>query len=193
MELLFGMSRVGKKAIIIPEKVRVSFDDSARVVEISGPLGTLVCKLHEQVLLDVSDGTLRVRVVDESDRKQRAIWGTTRAVLQNLVTGVSVGFSKEVELDGVGYKMELQAAEKNLMVYVGFSHPVKVTIPDGISLDLQKQKSALVLVGKSADKQLLGNFFASLHNLRPCDPYKQKGFRFAGKHYLKKVGKKSGK
>jgi len=183
------MSRIGKKPISLPTKVQVEFDRDSRVVKVSGPLGSLSFKIHPKVDVVVDTSEIKVLVENSDDKKQRALWGTYRAIIANLVQGVTSGFTKELELNGVGYKMELQAAQKKLVVYIGFSHPVTVTIPDGITLDLQKNK----LVGKSIDKHLIGDFFASLHNLKPCDPYKQKGFRFPDKFYLKKAGKKAGK
>lgn len=183
------MSRVGKKAIILPEKVQFNFDDSTRAVKVTGPLGELSFRVHPQVRLDVQPGQVTVTVENEEDSKQRALWGTTQAVLSNLVEGVTQGFTKEVELNGVGFKMELDGTKKNLTVYIGYSHPVKVDVPEGVQLDLQKN----TLSGKSINKELLGNFFTNLHDLKPCDPYKQKGFRFPGRYYLKKVGKKASK
>jgi large subunit ribosomal protein L6 len=183
------MSRVGKKPIVIPEKVQFTFDEATRAVKVVGPLGELGFKIHQDVQLEISDGQVLVKVGNEEDSKQRALWGTTQAILSNLVEGVTKGFNQEVELSGVGFKMELDGSKKNLSVYIGYSHPVKVEVPEGIQLDLQKN----TLTGKSIDKQLIGNFFTNLHDLKPCDPYKQKGFRFPGRYYLKKVGKKAGK
>jgi len=100
-----------------------------------------------------------------------------------MVQGVATGYNKELELNGVGFRMELG---KQLILYIGYSHPVNVDIPDDIKLTLEKN----VLKGTSIDKQSLGNFFSYVHNLKPCDVYKQKGFKFPGRFYRKKVGKK---
>jgi large subunit ribosomal protein L6 len=183
------MSRVGKKPITLPAKVQVEFDQENRIIKVVGPLGSLSFKVHPKVNVVIEPSEVKVLVENPEDKKQRALWGTYRAVIANLIQGVTSGFTKELELNGVGYKMELQAAHKKLVVYIGLSHPVTVAIPDGVTLDLQKNK----LIGQSIDKQLIGDFFASLHNLKPCDPYKQKGFRFPNKFYLKKAGKKAGK
>ncbi len=183
------MSRIGKKVILVPNTAQLAFDENTNVIRVIGPLGELQFKLHPRVKLNVENNQVSVSIEDKNDRKQRAIWGTSRAIINNMIQGVTTGFSKEVELNGVGFKMELQSNQKKLVVYIGFSHPVYVDIPDGIQLSLEKNK----LVGKSIDKQLIGDFFANLHNMKPCDPYKQKGFRFPGKYYLKKVGKKAGK
>ncbi len=183
------MSRIGKKTILLPNTVQLSFDENTNVIKVVGPLGELQFKLHPKVKVSIESNQANVSVEDANDRKQRAIWGTSRAIINNMVQGVTTGFAKEVELNGVGFKMDLQSAQKKLVVHIGFSHPVYVDIPDGIQLSLEKNK----LIGKSIDKQLIGNFFTNLHNMKPCDPYKQKGFRFPDRYYLKKVGKKAGK
>ncbi len=183
------MSRIGKKPIVLPSGVQFNFDKDTRAVKVTGPLGELGFRVHPRVELDIQESQVIISVQKENDSKQRALWGTTQAILTNLVEGVTQGFSKQVELNGVGFKMELDSSKKHLTVYIGYSHPVKVEVPDGIELDLQKN----TLSGKSIDKQLIGNFFTNLHDMKPCDPYKQKGFRFPGRFYQKKVGKKASK
>jgi large subunit ribosomal protein L6 len=113
-------------------------------------------------------------VENPEDKKQRALWGTYRAVIANLIQGVTSGFTKELELNGVGYKMELQAAQKKLVVYIGFSHPVTVAIPDGVTLDLQKNK----LIGQSIDKQLIGDFLLVYTTSNPAILINRKVFVF---------------
>lgn len=178
------MSRVGKKPIQLPNGVQATVNQQTHVLEVKGPLGTLTHTLPSFVNLQVEDAVIQISVNKENDKFQRAIWGTTRAIVANLVQGVSSGFSKEMELNGVGYRMELG---NELTLHIGFSHPVKVVIPSLIKLNLQKN----LLSGQSIDKQLLGDFFTSIHDMKPCDPYKQKGFKFPGRHYRKKVGKKA--
>jgi large subunit ribosomal protein L6 len=178
------MSRIGKKPITLPSGVTLDFDRANNLVTVSGPLGKLSQKIQPFIGIEIENGEVIVSVKEENTKYQRAIWGTTRAVVQNLVQGVSTGFTKEVELNGVGYKMELG---NQLVLYIGFSHPVKIDIPTSIKLSLNKN----LLSGQSIDKHLLGDFFMSLHNMKPCDVYKQKGFKFPGKVYRKKVGKKA--
>jgi large subunit ribosomal protein L6 len=179
------MSRVGKKAIHIDQSVKLELNGNQVVVV--GPKGTLSTNVLDFVTLENTEGQLVVGVKKENDNFQKAVWGTTRAILANMVTGVTTGFSKEVELNGVGFKMEL--AGQNLTLYIGFSHPVKIVAPNEIKLTLTKN----VLSGTSHDKQLLNNFFGNIHEMKPCDPYKQKGFKFPGRYYIKKVGKKGAK
>jgi large subunit ribosomal protein L6 len=178
------MSRVGKKTIPLPAGVVFEYDAQTNIAKVTGPKGVLEAKLQPFVKIENNDNKLEVSVDKPDTKYQRAIWGTSRAVVANLVHGVSSGFNKEIELNGVGYKMELA---KDLTIYIGFSHPVKITVPDKIKLNLNKN----VLSGESIDKHLLGDFFTSLHNMKPCDPYKQKGFKFPGRMYRKKVGKKA--
>lgn len=177
------MSRVGKQPITIPSGVNVNFDTNTRNFDVSGPLGKLSFVVSKLVSLNTEPSLLTLSVENPEDKFDKAIWGTTRAIIQNLVEGVTVGFSKQVELNGVGYRMELAS---DLTLFIGFSHPVKVQIPKEISLTLEKN----VLKGKSLDKQLIGNFFSTIHNTKPCDVYKQKGFKFPDRFYPKKIGKK---
>jgi large subunit ribosomal protein L6 len=177
------MSRVGKQPITIPSGVNVNFDTNTRNFDVSGPLGKLSFVVSKLVSLNIEPSLLTLSVENPEDKFDKAIWGTTRAIIQNLVEGVTVGFSKQVELNGVGYRMELAS---DLTLFIGFSHPVKVQIPKEISLTLEKN----VLKGKSLDKQLIGNFFSTIHNMKPCDVYKQKGFKFPDRFYPKKIGKK---
>ena len=177
------MSRVGKQPITIPSGVNVNFDTNTRNFDVSGPLGKLSFVVSKLVSLNIEQSLLTLSVENPEDKFDKAIWGTTRAIIQNLVEGVTVGFSKQVELNGVGYRMELAS---DLTLFIGFSHPVKVQIPKEISLTLEKN----VLKGKSLDKQLIGNFFSTIHNMKPCDVYKQKGFKFPDRFYPKKIGKK---
>lgn len=177
------MSRVGKQPVIIPTGVSIKFDNKTSIFEVTGPLGSLNFQVSKVVSLDIKENSIDILVKNPDDKFDRAIWGTTRAIIQNLVEGVTKAFTKELELNGVGYRMELAS---DLVLYIGFSHPVKISIPKNISLSLEKN----LLKGKSLDKQLLGNFFSTIHNMKPCDVYKQKGFKFPGRFYPKKIGKK---
>ncbi len=179
------MSRVGKKLIPIDKNVTVKVDDNQVVV--TGANGSLSAKLLDFVKVEQIENDIQVSVAKPNDKFQKANWGTARAIIANMVTGVSTGFTKELELNGVGYKMELSG--QTLTVYIGFSHPVKLDVNPAIKLSVTKN----VLSGSSYDKQLLNNFFGNLHEMKPCDPYKHKGFKFPGRFYIKKVGKKGGK
>lgn len=181
------MSRIGKKIIELPAGVTAEINASTNVVTVKGKLGELKETFLSFIHITLEGSTLAVTVKNETDRLQKAMWGTARALINNMVVGVSEGFNKEVELNGVGFKMEL--AGQNLTIYIGYSHPVKIVVPQEIKLTLNKN----VLTGTSIHKQIIGDFFMSLHNMKPSDPYKQKGFKIPGKHYQKKVGKKLAK
>jgi large subunit ribosomal protein L6 len=178
------MSRIGKKIITIPTNVTFNFDEINRVVLVRGPLGELKLeKINKVISFSEQDKVLSVKIADENNSSQKAIWGTTRALVSNLIEGVTNGFKKELELNGVGYKMELN---NKLTLFIGFSHPVVLDIPAGIKLSLNKN----ILSGESTDKHLIGDFFTNVHNMKPCEVYKHKGFKFPGRIYRKKVGKK---
>ena len=177
------MSRVGKKPVLLPTAVSAEYNTTSKVLVVKGPLGTLQFSVANNAQVDIVDSSIQVTVINPLDRYQRALWGTTRAVINNLVEGVFKGYEKELELNGVGFRMELA---KQLTLYIGFSHPVVVDIPSDVKLTLEKN----VLKGTSIDKQSIGNFFSYIHNMKPCDVYKQKGFKFPGRFYRKKVGKK---
>lgn len=179
------MSRVGKKLIPIDQNVKVELNDNR--VAVSGPNGSLTTTLLSFISIKIDNNTLEVTVQNEKDKFQKANWGTARAIIANMITGVSKGFSKEMELNGVGFKMDISG--NTLTLNIGFSHPVKITIPEAINLSVTKN----LLSGTSHDKQLLNNFFGNIHEMKPCDPYKQKGFKFPNRFYVKKVGKKGGK
>ncbi len=179
------MSRVGKKEITIPKEVTVDYNKSENVFTAKGPLGQLSVELLDFISLEITEDILKVNIEKENIKFQKSMWGTTRALINNAITGVTKPFTKEVELSGVGYKMELSGS--NLVLYIGYSHPVKVDVPSEIKLTLKKNN----LSGESINKQILGDFFTNIHNMKPADPYKHKGFKFPGRFYKKKVGKKA--
>jgi large subunit ribosomal protein L6 len=178
------MSRIGKLPITIPAGVVVDWNKNARVIKVTGPLGELSQDIHSCISIDIADSVLTVGIENENDKFQKAIWGTIRSIIANLVEGVSKGFEKSMELNGVGYKMELA---NKLTLHIGFSHPVVLDIPAKIKLNLNKN----VLSGTSIDKHLIGDFFTRVHDMKACDVYKQKGFKFPDRYYRKKVAKKT--
>ena len=179
------MSRVGKKIISLDKNVEVTINGNQVVVK--GPNGTLSMQKLDFVTVNVEPTEITIEIENPKDKLQRAMWGTTRSILSNLIQGASTGFTKEIELNGVGFKMDLQG--NDLVLNIGFSHQVRLPIPNGVKLTIVKN----LITGTSADKQLLNNFFGNMHELKPCDPYKHKGFKFPGRFYIKKVGKKGGK
>ncbi len=177
------MSRVGKLPVIIPQGVQVNYDEVTRIFVAKGKLGEDSCKIHELVKLDIKPEEIIVSVKNPENKVERSLWGTTRSILNNLVIGVSQGFSKQLELNGVGYKMELR---DKLILNLGFSHPVEISVPAEINIKVEKN----LLSGTSYSKQAIGDFFTYIHDLRPCEPYKHKGFKFSDRYYIKKEIKK---
>jgi large subunit ribosomal protein L6 len=179
------MSRIGKKIIEVPANVTVEYNQTLKQVTAKGPLGVLNLVIPNFLDLKQEGNIISILVENENDKKQRSSWGTFRSLISNLIIGVSAGYTKEMELNGVGFKMEL--AGQNLTLYIGFSHPVKIEAPKTIKLALNKN----VISGESIDKQALGDFFMKVHNMKACDVYKQKGFKLPNRFYRKKVGKKA--
>lgn len=176
------MSRIGKKPIDIPAGVEVSLVGNTLTAK--GPKGTLVLTHHHEVAVEIADGKVLVRPVGRSQRVP-ALWGTTAKLIENIFHGVTAGFSKKLELNGVGYRMSLQG--KKLVFALGFSHPVEVLVPDGIEAKVEN----LTLDISGTDKQRVGQFAAEIRRLKPVEPYKGKGFRYAGEVVRLKEGKKS--
>lgn len=181
------MSRIGKKVIELPSGVTFDYNKKDRVVTIKGSLGELSQEVLEFVSLKKEDNTIEVIVENPEIKFQRAMWGTTRALIANMIEGVTKGYENKIVLTGVGFKMNLQG--KTLVMALGFSHEVKVEIPDEIKATVKGGD----LTGTSINKQVLNHWFTKVHNMKPADVYKHKGFKFPERYYLKKEGKKAGK
>jgi len=178
------MSRVGKKPIVLPAGVKVNFN--APVVEVQGKGGTLKRTLPSTVSVEVQGSEVHIKNQSE-DFKAKALHGLSRSLVQNMVTGVSEGYKKELELQGVGYRAQAQG--NKLTVQVGFSHPVEFPLPAGITAQVEANTKITL---KGADKELLGFTAASLRKVRPPEPYKGKGIRYAGEKITLKQGKAAG-
>ena len=176
------MSRVAKNPITLPQGVEVKIDDQR--VAIKGSKGSLEHVAHDLVAVAVDDGVLSVRPQKESQQAW-ALAGTTRALLSNMVTGVSTGFERKLELIGVGYRAQAQGKVLNLSL--GFSHPVAYELPEGITAETPTQTE---IVLKGIDKQLIGQVAANVRGFRPPEPYKGKGVRYAGEKVRRKEAKK---
>ncbi len=175
------MSRVGRKPIPIPSGVEVKVADSQ--VSVKGPLGTLQWSVAEGIRVAVSDG--QVEVVRQNDeQKYRALHGMVRAELNNLIHGVTKGYERTLEIQGVGYKGQVQG--KKLSMTVGFTHPVEYELPDGIEAKVDKQTIVTV---RGIDKRKVGQVAAHIRGLKAPDVYKQKGIRYSGERLRKKEGK----
>ncbi|GKS65103.1 50S ribosomal protein L6 [Nitrospira sp.] len=175
------MSRIGKKPIAIPGGVEVKVAGST--VSVKGPLGKLDWSLKDGVKVAVNNGQLTVDRASE-DRKVRALHGLTRAVLSNMVQGVTKGYERSLEITGVGYKTQLQG--RTLSFNVGYINPVVYQVPVGIDVKVDKQT---LINLKGVDKRLVGQVAADLRAIKPPDVYKQKGVRYAGEVLRKKEGK----
>ena len=175
------MSRIGRLPIPIPKDVQVQIDGTT--VTVKGPNGQLTRELHPDMSLRLDEGSLTVtRPSDEP--KHRALHGLTRALLANMVAGVSTGFSRTLELLGVGYRA--QQMGQAIQIAVGFSHPVDVKPPDGITLEVEGTSKIHI---RGIDKELVGQTAAEIRMIRPPEPYKGKGIRYEGEHVRRKAGK----
>jgi large subunit ribosomal protein L6 len=178
------MSRIGKRPIEIPDKVRISQDSST--IKVEGPRGTLYVQIPQGVEVVADHGTVEVRRLSDS-RKERSYHGLVRTLIANMLTGVSAGFEKGLEISGVGYR-----AEKNgdvLRLILGYSDPVEYRIPEGIDVRVDKQVNVMV---SGIDKQLVGRVAAEIRDLKKPEPYKGKGIKYAGEQIKRKVGKSVG-
>ena len=176
------MSRIGKKPIFLPQGVTVTQEGD--VVTVRGPKGELSMELRPEVglLIDLN----QVRVLEKIKTKSsRAFWGTTRSVLDNFVAGVYKGFEKRLEIQGLGYRANLE--ENTLVLLLGYAHPVRLEAPTGVRFKVEKN----IITVSGADKALVGNVAASLRALKKPEPYKGKGIRYEGEIVRKKAGKKA--
>jgi large subunit ribosomal protein L6 len=179
------MSRIGKKPIPLPQGVKVAVQGN--VVSVQGPKGKLETRIPEGVSVEQKDGSL---VAMRQNDSQAAIHGLSRALLNNAVTGVTTGWTKDLEIVGIGYKAELKGKE-TVVFSLGYSHPIEVPIPSGIAVSVDPKNTKLSVTG--IDRQKVGQVAAEMRGLRPPDPYKQKGVRYAGEKLKKKVGKTGAK
>jgi len=172
------MSRIGKKPIPLPSGVKIQIGDK---LQVTGPKGSLTVPIPEGIKIEQKDGKLEL--VRSSD-DHAALHGLTRALAANAVQGVSAGFTRELDIVGIGYRADVKG---NIATFtLGYSHPIEVMLPEGVDLKIDKQ-THLVLTGY--DRQLLGQVAANIRALRKPDPYKNKGVRFTGEVLRKKVGK----
>jgi large subunit ribosomal protein L6 len=177
------MSRVGKKSVAIPAGVTANVD--GQTVKVKGPKGALQLVLHGDVAAKVEAGGIKVDPRNET-KLARALWGTSRALVANLMTGVTKGFERKLEITGVGYRASVQG--KNLQIALGYSHDIVHPIPDGITIVTPKP-TEIVVTG--IDKQKVGQVAANIRDYRPPEPYKGKGIRYEGEYVQRKVGKRA--
>lgn len=176
------MSRIGQLPVVIPDGVDVNIKGSH--VKVKGPKGELQHIFPPDIAISLDEGEVTVK--RPSDEKQhRALHGTTRALINNMVIGVSTGFSKTLEINGVGYRADLEG--KNLVLNVGFSHPVKIEPPEGIEFEVDDRTRQIVV--KGYDKQMVGQVAAEIRKVRPPEPYKGKGIKYLDERIRRKAGK----
>jgi large subunit ribosomal protein L6 len=177
------MSRIGRKPIQVPEGVTV--DVKPGHVTVKGPKGELSQDVSPEMKVSQDNGVLSVeRPTDRGEH--RALHGLTRSLIANMVEGVTDGYEKRLEIQGVGYRARLQG--KSLELALGYSHPVSVSAPDGIEFEVPQPTQVVV---RGIDKQLVGEIAAQVRKARPPEPYKGKGVRYAGEHVARKVGKRA--
>ena len=177
------MSRVGKQPIVVPGDVKVDVGQDA--VEVQGPKGTLRQLLPPGVKFNLSDGKLSAQLINKDDRSMSKFHGLARSLVANAVQGVTVGFKKELDIVGIGYRAEVSGT--NVTFALGYSHPVVFQIPDGIEVAVDNKQTHIVVSG--IDRQQVGQVAADIRALRKPDPYKQKGVRYTGEVLKKRVGK----
>ncbi|MFH1621378.1 MAG: 50S ribosomal protein L6 [Patescibacteria group bacterium] len=178
------MSRIGKKPIILPPGVEATVASDSVIIK--GPKGTLSVNLLPSIKVVKQDETktLEVSVLDEEDKRQRALWGLVRQLISNAVQGVQKSFEKSLEFVGVGFKVAMNSTDK-LTIEVGFSHPVIFNIPKGIEAKVEKQ----ILTLSGIDKQLVGETAARIRRIKPPEPYKGKGVKYTTETIRRKAGK----
>ncbi|MFN3826599.1 MAG: 50S ribosomal protein L6 [Micavibrio sp.] len=176
------MSRVGKNPVKLVDGVTAEIN--GQTVKVKGKLGELTMQVHDSVEAKLENGEIVVSPRDDS-RETRALWATMRNLIKNMVQGVSAGYTKVLEIQGVGYRANLQGSNLNLQL--GFSHDINFPIPDGIKMAVEKQ-TKITITG--IDKQQVGQVAADIYRMKPPEPYKGKGIRYEGQQILRKEGKK---
>ncbi len=179
------MSRIGKLPIPVPANVQISLDGT--LLTVKGPKGELNRNFHEKMSVELKDQTLVVSR-DSDSKESRSLHGLTRALLNNMVVGVTTGYVKKLNIVGVGYKAEMKG--KNLLLTVGYSHPILIAVPDEIKISTP---SPTEIVVEGIDKELVGKVAAKIRSYRKPEPYKGKGIKYEGEYVRRKAGKTAGK
>lgn len=176
------MSRIGRMPIAVPAGVDIKIG-AGNEVTVKGPKGTLTQKLHPEMLIEMKDAVVTI-IRPSEEKKHKSLHGLTRSLLANMVHGVTEGFTKELEINGVGYRAQLQG--KTLVLNLGYSHPVEMEPVGGIEIEVPAPNKIIV---KGADKQLVGHIAANIREKRLPEPYKGKGIKYATEHIRRKEGK----
>jgi large subunit ribosomal protein L6 len=176
------MSRIGKRPVAVPSGITANV--TGQTVKVKGPKGALEIKLHDDVLVKLEEGRIKIDPRNESKRA-RSQWGTSRTLVANLIAGVSKGFEQRLEINGVGYRAAVQG--KNLQLALGYSHDVVYPIPEGITIATPKPVEIVI---SGIDRQKVGQVAAEIREFRPPEPYKGKGVKYANERIFRKEGKK---
>ena len=177
------MSRIGKKPILIPEKVDVKISNG--LVVVSGPKGELKRNVHSLIKIEIKDKEIVLNIKNEDDKLEKSLWGTERQLINNMIVGVNEGFSKKLEINGVGYRAATSG--KSLTLSVGYSHPVEFKIPEGIDVSVEKN----LITVSGIDKQQVGEISAQIRKIRKPEPYKGKGIKYIDEVVIRKAGKQA--
>lgn len=180
------MSRIGRQPIELPKSVDVKIGDN-NLLTVKGPLGTLVKQMHKDMVISVAEGTITVTRPSEN-KLHKSLHGLTRTLVNNMVVGVTAGFTKALDINGVGYRAAKQG--KKLVLTLGYSHPVEMEEPEGITFEVPAQNKIIV---KGTDKQLVGEYAAKIRTKREPEPYKGKGIKYENEVIRRKEGKTGGK
>ena len=175
------MSRIGKKPVVIPKDVKIEVKDG--VVSVGGPKGNLTLHLSNRIIVEIKDNQLFLKRVSDT-KFDKSLHGLYRALIFNMIKGVTEGYVKELEIIGVGFRAQVQG--NNLNMQLGFSHPVNFSIPEGIKIETPKQTQIIV---RGVDKEKVGEVASEIRAIYPPEPYKGKGIRYSGEYVKKKVGK----
>ena len=176
------MSRIGKRPVAVPSGVTANV--SGQTVKVKGPKGQLEVALHDEVVVELQDGAVKVTPRNETKRA-RSMWGLSRTLVSNLVVGVTQGFERKLEINGVGYRAAAQG--KNLNLALGYSHDVVYAVPEGIQVVTPKPTEIVI---SGIDRQKVGQVAAEIRSYRPPEPYKGKGVKYSDEHIFRKEGKK---
>lgn len=176
------MSRVGKNPVVLPQGVTANI--SGQSIKVKGPKGELSLEVHDNVEAKLEGSEITVSPKNE-ERQTRALWATMQRRIKNMVIGVSTGYEKNLEIEGVGYRSNLQG--KELVLQLGFSHDIRYPVPEGITIAVDKQ-TAIKITG--IDKEKVGQVAAEIRGYKPPEPYKGKGIRYVGEYIIRKEGKK---
>jgi large subunit ribosomal protein L6 len=179
------MSRIGKLPIQLPEKTQARIEHN--FIVISGPKGEIKDKIAKGVNVEIKDNNIEVSINNVKDKKKKALWGTTRSIINNMVLGVTSGFEKKLEINGVGYRAA--ASGGKVILNVGFSHPVDFNLPAGVSAQVEGN----IITIKGTEKQKVGEIAAQIRNIKKPEPYKGKGIKYVGEVIKRKEGKTAAK